>query len=71
MMFDAVTQLNGQLQIIAFDHADFADEWFHESIIETWRDGVALIPREWYMTEQVTQPVLPASTEAPPSEEEA
>jgi hypothetical protein len=70
MMFDAVTRLDGQLQIIAFDHADFGDEWFHESIIETWRDGVALIPREWYMTEQMTQPALPAPTEAQPSTEE-
>lgn len=48
MMFEAVTQLDGQLQIIAFDHADFADEWFQDSIIETWRNGTALIPREWY-----------------------
>ncbi|MGW3282491.1 DUF3732 domain-containing protein [Nocardia rhamnosiphila] len=47
MMFDVVTELDGQLQIIAFDHADFADEWFQGSIIETWRDGTALIPRRW------------------------
>lgn len=71
MMFDVVTQLNGQLQIIAFDHADFPDEWFQDSIIETWRDGLALIPRGWYTTEQQSQPALPAaSTEAPPSENE-
>lgn len=48
MMFDAVTRLDGQLQIIAFDHADFADDWFQASIIETWRDGTALIPSDWY-----------------------
>ncbi|RAX14851.1 DUF3732 domain-containing protein [Pseudarthrobacter sp. AG30] len=70
MMFDAVTQLDGQLQIIAFDHADFADEWFQESIIETWRDGIALIPRDWYTTEHVTQSALPAPTEVRTSEEE-
>jgi hypothetical protein len=70
MMFDAVTQLDGQLQIIAFDHADFGDEWFHDSIIETWRDGVALIPRDWYVTEPITQPERPAPTEAQPSVEE-
>lgn len=52
MMFDAVTQLDGQLQIIAFDHADFADEWFQDSIIETWRDGTALIPQSWYTVVQ-------------------
>lgn len=49
MMFDVVTELNGQLQIIAFDHADFREDWFQESIIETWREGEALIPREWFI----------------------
>lgn len=47
MMFDVVTELGGQLQIIAFDHADFGDAWFQESVIETWRDGTALIPTNW------------------------
>lgn len=49
MLYDEVSSLDGQLQVIAFDHADFVDEpWFQESIVETWRDGRALIPREWY-----------------------
>lgn len=47
MMFEAVSSLDSQLQIIVFDHADFTDPWFQESIIETWRDGAALIPSEW------------------------
>lgn len=47
LMFDVVAELNGHLQIIAFDHADFAEDWFQESVIETWRGGVALIPQEW------------------------
>lgn len=47
MMFDAVTSLAGKLQIIVFDHADFDDPWFQESIIETWRDGTALVPSAW------------------------
>jgi energy-coupling factor transporter ATP-binding protein EcfA2 len=50
MMFDVVTELGGQLQIIAFDHADFSDVWFQESVIETWRDGTALIPTDWIDT---------------------
>jgi len=64
MMYDTVTQLDSQLQIIAFDHADFGDEWFQESVIERWRDGVALIPHEWYLSEQVTQPTLPVPPQA-------
>ncbi|OBG56591.1 hypothetical protein A5669_15820 [Mycolicibacterium fortuitum] len=47
MMFDVVTELDGQLQIIALDHADFSDDWFEESVIENWRDGTALIPTAW------------------------
>ena len=47
-MFETVEALGGQLQVIAFDHADFGDSWFQESIIETWRDGAALIPQTWY-----------------------
>jgi hypothetical protein len=52
MMYDVVANLGGRLQIIAFDHADFNDPWFQESIIETWRDGSALIPGVWYSTAQ-------------------
>jgi len=59
MMYDVVTQMDGELQIIAFDHADFSDAWFQDSIIETWRDGNALIPREWYATEPESQAELP------------
>lgn len=68
MMFDAATQFDGQLQIIAFDHADFADDWFQDSIIETWRDGTALIPRGWYESAQRPQPALPASSDATASD---
>ncbi|KRF04357.1 hypothetical protein ASH00_14735 [Arthrobacter sp. Soil782] len=52
LMFDVVTSLNAQLQIIVFDHADFKDSWFKESIIETWRNGAALIPSEWVPSTQ-------------------
>lgn len=52
LMFDFVAELDGQLQIIAFDHADFNEEWFQDSVIETWRDGVALIPYEWITAPQ-------------------
>jgi len=71
MMFDVVTQLDGQLQIIAFDHADFAEEWFQDSIIETWRDSTALIPRDWYQFAQQLRPELPASDEESASGAEA
>lgn len=66
MMFDVVASLGGQLQIIAFDHADFNDQWFKDSIIETWRDGTALIPRHWYSVESSVQPTLPPIRDVDP-----
>ncbi|MCA1190018.1 MULTISPECIES: DUF3732 domain-containing protein [unclassified Saccharopolyspora] len=47
MMFNVVTELDGQLQVIAFDHADFPEPWFGESVVEFWREGNALIPQNW------------------------
>ena len=46
-VFDVVAELDGQPRIIAFDHSDFDNGWFQTSIIETWRDGVALIRTSW------------------------
>lgn len=66
MMFDVVAGLDGQLQIIAFDHADFNDQWFKDSIIETRRDGTALIPRHWYSVESSAQPALPPIRDVDP-----
>lgn len=68
-MFDAVTKADGELQIIAFDHADFSDPWFQDSIIETWRDGTALVPRDWYSVEDAGQLMLPAASDVPEQEE--
>lgn len=47
LMYDVTQRLDGKLQVIAFDHADFPDQWFQDSIIESWREGNALIPRSW------------------------
>ncbi len=47
LMHDTVQSQEGRLQIIAFDHADFTDDWFRDSVIEIWRSGEALIPRTW------------------------
>lgn len=69
MMFDRVAEHGGKLQIIAFDHADFADEWFQDSVIdEPWRNGAALIPRTW-LEPTVGAPELatPTETEGGPS----
>lgn len=47
LMHQATQELDGQFQIIAFDHADFPEAWFQDAIVERWRDGVALVPPSW------------------------
>jgi hypothetical protein len=47
---EVVAHMAGTLQVIALDHADFADPWFAESVVERWRDGRALIPPSWRNT---------------------
>lgn len=43
-----VQELEGRFQVIITDHANINEDWFQECIAERWRDGIALIPREWY-----------------------
>ena len=47
LMRDVVLELGGEFQIIVCDHANLADEWFQNSVIGNWRNGVALIPADW------------------------
>ena len=47
LTFEVVRQLGGSLQVVALDHADFDDDWFASSVVQRWRGGNALIPREW------------------------
>lgn len=44
---DVVDPLNGGLQIIMTDHADIAEPWFQECVVERWRGGLKLVPEEW------------------------
>ena len=47
LMYQGVGQLDGRLQVIALDHADFEDQWFQDAVVERWRGGEALIPDAW------------------------
>jgi len=55
LMRDEVIAQDGELQVIALDHADFDDQWFQDCVVDRWRDGKALIPVEWYDDE--TSPI--------------
>ena len=35
------------MQIIVSDHVDLLEGWFEDSIVERWRDGIALVPHSW------------------------
>ena len=44
---DLTVQLEGKMQILVIDHADLREDWFQSSVVERWRNGVALIPANW------------------------
>jgi hypothetical protein len=44
---DVVNELHPNFQIIITEHADIAEDWYQEAVIERWRNGNALIPAEW------------------------
>ncbi len=47
LLRDVVAELNGGFQIIVTEHADLAEPWFQNAVVERWRHGKALIPKEW------------------------
>ncbi len=42
-----VQQLEPKFQVIMTDHADIAEPWFQDCVVERWRGGNALIPSDW------------------------
>jgi len=38
----------GVFQLIVIDHADYEDKWFTDSVVHNWRNGLKLIPDDWY-----------------------
>lgn len=48
-LFQIVSELHPDLQVIITDHADIDEEWFQSAIADTkWRGDAALIPSHWY-----------------------
>jgi hypothetical protein len=46
LLRDVAAELQ-ELQIIVPDHANLPDDWFQEAVVENWRGGLALVPRDW------------------------
>ena len=50
LIFDVVESLAPNFQIIVTEHADLKDDdRFRSSIVERWRQGEALIPKDWFI----------------------
>lgn len=47
LVFDVVSDLSPQFQVIVTDHADLTDPRFQSAVVERWRGGGALIPSSW------------------------
>lgn len=48
LLHDFAEELEGSFQIIVSDHVNLRDEpWFSAAVVEEWRNGRALIPRDW------------------------
>jgi len=46
LFFEAVSAIPG-FQLIVTDHANLTQDRFQSAIVEEWRGGIALIPRDW------------------------
>lgn len=44
---DVAAELAPGLQVIVTEHADPAEDWYQEAVVERWRGGEALIPADW------------------------
>lgn len=47
LLFRFIKDMEPDFQIIVTDHADFSDEFFKDSLIDTWGPNNALVPYKW------------------------
>ena len=40
-------ELAPNIQIIVADHVELLEDWFSESTVARWRDGITLVPQSW------------------------
>jgi hypothetical protein len=46
-VFDVVSDLAPDFQVILTEHAEIVDDWFQNAVQERWRRGRKLVPTEW------------------------
>lgn len=47
LVFDAVSEVSPELQVIITEHADLDSDWYQSAVIERWRGGLKLVPENW------------------------
>ena len=47
LLWDYSTDRNQQMQIIVTDHVELLEQWFRDSIVQRWRDGIKFVPPRW------------------------
>ncbi|MGW1543206.1 DUF3732 domain-containing protein [Streptomyces sp. NPDC002309] len=55
VMYQVVTELAPDFQIIVSDHADLPHDWYQASVRYNWRGGKKLIPTTWLDTNPASQ----------------
>jgi len=53
---DVTEMLEGQFQVIVTDHANINEPWFQNCVVERWREGDKLIPVEWDVSADASEP---------------
>ncbi|MGZ5877542.1 MAG: DUF3732 domain-containing protein, partial [Bradyrhizobium sp.] len=47
VLYEYCRSLAPKMQVIVSDHVELLDQWFRDSIVQRWRDGIALVPPSW------------------------
>ncbi len=53
-VFDVVQELAPNFQVVMTEHADLAEVWYQDAIVERWRGGTKLVPDDWPRFEETT-----------------
>lgn len=47
LLWEYCQPLTPAMQIIVTDHVELLQDWFRDSIVQRWRDGIKLVPVNW------------------------
>jgi FtsZ-binding cell division protein ZapB/type II secretory pathway component PulM len=47
LLWDYCERHTPSMQIIVMDHVELLQDWFRDSIVQRWRDGIKLVPMTW------------------------